>query len=56
MPIHGTQDFFVSVVLLILETLHDSSVLHYHNCQGIRYLGRCRICSIHHKPDINTSM
>ena len=34
-------------LLLILKILHDPSILGYHYSQGIRYLGSCRIFSIH---------
>ena len=37
-----------SNLLLILKILHDTSILWYHNFQGIRSLGSCRNFSIHH--------
>ena len=35
------------LLLVILEILHDPRILQYHNSQGLRYLGSCRIFSIH---------
>ena len=36
-----------SHILLILKNLHDLNILLHHNSQGIRYLGSCRMFSIH---------
>ena len=36
-----------SCILLILKILHDFTILLYHNSEGLKYLGSCRIFSIH---------
>ena len=36
------------MVVLILKILYDLRILSYRGSQGIRYLGSCGICSIHH--------
>ena len=49
----GTSPLFSACfrvkLLLILKILHDLSILQYHYCQGLGYLGLCRIFSIHRR-------
>ena len=41
--------FRVWAILLILKVLHDLSILQYHYSQGLGYLERCRIFSLHRR-------
>ena len=45
------KGFLGNTLLLILKILHDLPILQYHNFQGIRYLGSCKIFSIHRRID-----
>ena len=46
-PVYTWSQVEQPMIFLILKILHDLSILQSHNSQGIRYLGSCRIFSIH---------
>ena len=49
--IQAIFDGVFGFILLMLQILHAIIIIWYHNYEGMRYFGPCRIFSIHHVQD-----